>query len=127
MTRPTAIAAAVGIAIAALFDVLWVNLFVAGIGGLLLGVFWMPVLAALLFAARRVREHWSSIAAFALTYAPTQFLVRAFIHEPSARWPVNEILVVLWSNLWFAVILGAAAIGAWCFWSKPNQVVPNDA
>ena len=127
MTRPTAVSAALGVAVAVLFDVLWVNLFVAGLGGLLLGVFWMPVLAALLFAARRVREYWSSIAVFALIYAPTQFLVRTFIHEPSGRWPVNEILVVLWSNLWFAVILGGLAIGAWRLWSKPNQAVPNDA
>ena len=125
--RPAALAAALGIAIGVLLDLLWVNLFVAGVGGLLLGVFWMPILGAALFAMRVARAHWMLIALFALTYTPTQFLVRTFIHEPTGRWPLNDILVVLWSNLWFALIVGAIGIAVWRRWRRPTQAITNDA
>ncbi len=122
-----AIAATLGVVVGALFDVFWVNLFVAGVGGFLLGVIWMPVLAALFFASKSIRQRWSLIAAFALTYTPTQFLVRAFIHEPSGSWPLKDTLVVLWSNLWFAAILSAAVLMARQLWSKLGPTVANDA
>jgi len=125
--RSAALAAAVGIAVGVLFDVLWVNLFVAGVGGFLLGVLWMPIVGAALMAMRPARAHWTLIACFALIYSSTQFLVRTFIHEPSGRWPVSDMLVVLWSNLWFAVIVGAIGIVVWRRWVRPAQVITGDA
>ena len=124
---PAAIAAVVGVAVGVLLDVLWINLFVGGVGGLLLGVFWMPVIAVALIATRAARSHWILIACFALAYTPTQFLVRTFVHEPSTRWPINDMLVVLWSNLWFAVIVSAICIVAWRRWVRPAQVITGDA
>jgi hypothetical protein len=121
MMRSTVLAGVVGIAVGVLFDVLWVNLFVGGIGGLLLGVFWMPLLGVAVFATRSARSHWRLITSFALSYTPTQFLVRTFVHEPSGRWPINDLLVVLWSNLWFAVIVSAIAIAVWLRWVTPSQ------
>ena len=125
--RRAAIAAVVGIAVGIVFDVLWVNLFVAGVGGLLLGVFWMPVLSGALMAMRAARAHWILIASFAITYTPTQFLIRTFVHEPSGRWPINDMLVVLWSNFWFAIAVGAIAAVGWRRWARPSQVIPGDA
>lgn len=125
--RWTAIAAVVGIAVGVLFDVLWINLFVAGVGGLLLGVFWLPVLGAALIATRAARAHWTLIASFALTYTPTQFLIRTFVHEPSGRWPINDMLVVLWSNLWFAITLSAIGVIVWRRWVRPPRVITSDA
>jgi hypothetical protein len=125
--RSAALAAVVGIAVGLLFDVLWINLFVGGVGGLLLGVFWMPLVGAALIATRAARAHWTLIASFALTYTPTQFLIRTFVHEPSGRWPINDMLVVLWSNLWFAVIVSAIGIVVWRRWVRPSQVIAGDA
>jgi hypothetical protein len=122
-----AVAAVVGVALGVLLDVLWINLFVGGVGGLLLGVFWMPVIGAALMATRAARSNWTLIACFALTYTPTQFLIRTFVHEPSGRWPINDMLVVLWSNLWFAVIVSAIGIVVWQRWVGPAQVITSDA
>ncbi len=125
--RVVVLATVAGITVAVLFDVLWINLFVAGVGGLLLGVFWMPILAAALVATRPVRSQWILIASFALAYTPTQFLIRTFVHEPSGRWPINDMLVVLWSNLWFAVMVSAVGIAVWQRWFRPSPAVTHDA
>ena len=124
--RRAAIAALVGIAVGVLFDVLWINLFVTGVGGFLLGVFWMPLLGVALIATRAARPHWTLIGSFAVTYTPTQFLIRIFVHEPSTRWPINEMLALLWSNLWFAIILSAISIIVWR-WAWPSRVITSDA
>jgi hypothetical protein len=127
MMRSTVLATIAGIAAAVLFDVLWINLFVAGVGGLLLGVFWMPVLAVALVATRQARSQWILIASFTLAYTPTQFLIRTFVHEPSGRWPINDMLVMLWSNLWFAVMVSGIGIAVWRRWFRPSPAIASDA
>jgi hypothetical protein len=111
--RVTALAGIVGILTGVPFDLSWINLIVAGVGAFTLGIFWMPLAGILLFASRAARAYWPMIASFALTYTPTQFLTRRFFHEPYGPWPTNEIIVVLWSNLWFAVIISAIGIAVW--------------
>jgi hypothetical protein len=125
--RRALLAVVAGIALAVVFDLLWINLFVAGVGGLLLGVFWMPVLALALFAIRKVRAQWTLIVAFAIAYTPTQFVIRAFVHEPATRWPTNEMLVVLWTNFWLAVMVSAITIAVWRPWLKRAPEVASDA
>jgi hypothetical protein len=111
--RRALLAGIAGIALAVVFDLLWINLFAAGVGGLLLGVFWMPVLALALLASRTVRADWTSILPFAIAYTPTQFVIRAYVHEPATRWPANDMLVLVWSNFWLAVMVGAVAAALW--------------
>jgi len=122
--RSAVLATIAGVAAAVLFDVLWINLLVAGVGGLLLGVFWMPVLAVALVAI--CRSQWILIASFTLAYTPTQFLIRTFVHEPSGRWPINDMLVMLWSNLWFAVMVSGIGIAVWRRWFRPSPAVTSD-
>lgn len=119
--RPALLAALTGIITGVVFDYLWVNLFVAGIGAFLFGVFWMPLLGVALAVSRSMRAHWILIVCFAVVYAPTQFITRAFLHEPSTRWPMNEMLVVLWCNFWFAVTLSAIGIAVWSRWRTRQQ------